>query len=164
MPFQKGQSGNPAGRPRKLDRHAGAVVKAEKRVADRLPELVDNMLILANGGYQRVEEQWAPAGSLYIGSGKDSVKMYPDLPDDELVLVKRTVSIADKDRQANEYLINRIMGKPTERQEISGPDRGPIPVETYDYNAAIAEITAGPGEDSDTPGPDSSTGDGAPLG
>jgi hypothetical protein len=120
--FTKGQSGNPAGRPRKAEQYAGAIAKAEKRIADRLPELIDNMLTLANGGYERIEEQWAPAGSLWIGSGEFARKMYPMLPDDEMVLVKRTRSIADKDRAANVYLIDRILGKPTERQEVTGAD------------------------------------------
>lgn len=120
MPFQKGQSGNPTGRPRKADQNAGAVARAEKQIRDRLPSLIDNMLILADGGYERVEEQWAPAGSLYIGSGVDAKRMYPDKEPDELVLVRRTVSIADRDRAANQYLIDRIMGKPTERQEVTG--------------------------------------------
>lgn len=31
-------------------------------------------------------------------------------------------------RQANEYLINRVMGKPVERQEIGGDDGGPLVV------------------------------------
>lgn len=120
MKFQKGQSGNPSGRPRKADQNAGAVARAEKQIRDRLPSLIENMLILANGGYERVEEQYAPAGSLYIGSGVDAKRMYPEMEPDKLVLVKRTVSIADRDRAANQYLIDRIMGKPTERQEVSG--------------------------------------------
>lgn len=118
--FQKGQSGNPAGRPRKAEQNAGAVARAEKQIRDRLPSLIDNMLVLANGGYERVEEVWARADSLYLGSGADAKRMYPDAEDDELILVKRTVSIADRDRAANQYLIDRIMGKPTERQEVSG--------------------------------------------
>lgn len=97
-----------------------AIAQAEGRIADRLPSLIDNMFVLADGGYERVEEQWAPAGSLYIGSGEFQRRMYPDLADDKLVLIKRTMSVADKDRQANQYLIDRVMGKPTERQEHSG--------------------------------------------
>ena len=125
--FTKGNPGGP-GRPRKSDKHAGAVAKAERRIIDRLPSLIENMLILAEGGYERVEEEWAPAGSLYIGSGDKAQKMYPDLEDTALVLVKRKVSIADKDRAANEYLINRIMGKPIERKELTGADGEPLKV------------------------------------
>jgi hypothetical protein len=125
--FTKGNPGGP-GRPKTSVKHAAPIAKAEKQIADRLPSLIENMLALASGGYERVEEEYAPAGSLYIGSGDKAQKMYPELPADELVLVKRKVSIADKDRAANEYLINRILGKPTERQEHSGPDGAPIPV------------------------------------
>jgi hypothetical protein len=119
MAFVKGQPGGP-GRPRKADKNAGAVARAEKQIRDRLPSLIDNMLHLADGGYERVEEEWQPAGSLWIGSGEFARPMYPELAPDELVLVKRKVSIADKDRAANIYLVDRIMGKPTERKELSG--------------------------------------------
>lgn len=115
MKFQKGQSGNPSGRPRKADQNAGAVAKAERQIRDRLPSLIENLFILANGGYERVEEVWARADSLYKGSGADAVRMYPEAKDDELILVKRTVSTADRDLRANTYLVDRLLGKPTER-------------------------------------------------
>ena len=104
MPFVKGQPGGP-GRRKKADKFARPIARAEKQIADRLPELIDNMLALASG----------------------------DPPD----------------RPANEYLINRILGKPIERQEIAGLDGGPILIAAYDYNASIAAIAARPGEDSD---------------
>lgn len=138
--FQKGQSGNPAGRPRKADQYAGEIASGERRIADRLPDLIDNMFVLANGGYERVEEQWAPAGSLYVGSGDSLRRMYPDKPGDEMVLVRRVLSIADKDRAANQYLIDRIMGKPTERQEMSGPDGGPIEMTARERRKRIDEL------------------------
>lgn len=109
-----------AGRKRKDVKHETAIAQAENRIVDRLPHIIDNMFYLAMGGYERVEEQYAPAGSLYIGSGEFVERMYPDKPRDELVLIKRTVSIADKDRAANVYLIDRIMGKPTQQTELTG--------------------------------------------
>lgn len=37
--------------------------------------------------------------------------------------------LADRgDRQANEYLINRLLGRPAEKVEHSGPDGGPVPL------------------------------------
>lgn len=88
--FTQGNPGGP-GRPAKKDKFAGAIAKAEKRIADRLPELLENMFELAAG----VTVQEVQDGQL---------RVYTRAPD----------------RQANEYLINRIMGKPTERQEVSG--------------------------------------------
>ena len=143
MAFVKGQSGNPGGRPKKADKFAAPISRAERQIADKLPQLIENMLLLANGGYEVVSEEWAPAGSLYVGTGRAVEKMYPGKPDDEIVLVKRTVSIASKDRAANQYLIDRIMGKPTERQEVSGPEGGPVPVVFFDYNAIATEIETG---------------------
>jgi hypothetical protein len=32
------------------------------------------------------------------------------------------------DRQANEYLLNRIMGKPVERTEVTGKGGGPVAI------------------------------------
>lgn len=71
MTFQKGKSGNPAGRPRKADKFAKPIAAAEKQIAAWLPELIQKQMELAREG----------------------------------------------DRAAIEYLINRLMGKPTERQE-----------------------------------------------
>jgi hypothetical protein len=133
MPFKSGQVGNPNGGPRKrpTETHGDMISLAESWLAARIPKFLTNLETLANGGYERVEEQYAPAGSLYVGSGKEPSPMYPDKDPDELVLVKRTVIIADKDRLANEYLLNRIMGKPTERTELTGGNGGPLVVKGY---------------------------------
>ena len=97
-----------AGRPSKRTKHAGAITKAEKRIADRLPELIDNMLELAGG--VTVQETDFDGG----------VKVYTRPPD----------------FKANEYLINRIMGKPTERREIE--DVTPPP--TIDWNLVPSDL------------------------
>lgn len=110
-----------AGRPRKKDKYAGAITRAEKRIADKLPELIENMLTLAYGVL--VEET-------NIVTGQPQV--YQRAPD----------------RAANEYLINRIMGKPTERQEISGLDGEPI---LFNWHATVAEIENGSDDDPETP-------------
>lgn len=92
-----------AGRkPKAVNRlRAEIVAEAEKTICENLPCLIENMVVLANGGYQRVEEKWEP-----------SIEKAG-----ELVLVERKVSVADRDRAANQYLIDRVLGKPTERHE-----------------------------------------------
>ncbi len=106
-----------SGRKRKADKFAKPIAAAEQRIVDHLPQLIDNMLELANGGYEQVEEKWLPAALVTVGSGEYELPAFPDKPGDELVLVERKTSIADRDRAANQYLIDRIMGKPTERVE-----------------------------------------------
>lgn len=113
MPFKPGQPGGP-GRPRTAVKHAGPIAKAEKQIADRLPSLIENLFILADG--VTVEED----GIVY--------RRPPD-------------------RQANEYLINRILGKPTERQEVSGVDGGPITLAPVDYRAGLDALKP---DDADT--------------
>ncbi len=116
MTFKPGQSGNPKGRTPTSVKHAGAITKAEKQIADRLPQLIENMFLLADGVL--VEE---------LIDGKPFVFKRPP------------------DRAANEYLLNRIMGKPTERQEHSGPDGGAIPV---GFNQMLGRVY---GDDSSDP-------------
>ena len=77
------------GRPRRADLYGGHIKAAEQKIADALPELIANMLLIAKGVW--VEETTA--------KGKRRVYQMPP------------------DRQANEYLINRIMGKPVEVRE-----------------------------------------------
>ena len=90
----KGGARPGAGRKRKVDKHETAISRAEKQISDRLPSLIENMFALADG--VTVQETDSEGG----------VRVYTRPPD----------------RQANEYLINRVMGKPTERQEVSGPE------------------------------------------
>lgn len=90
-----------AGRPAKKTKYAAPIARAEKRIVDKLPLLIDRMFELADGvAVQDIDNE-------------GGVNVY----------------IKPPDRQAAEYLINRIMGKPTERKELSGEDGGAIPVE-----------------------------------
>jgi hypothetical protein len=93
--FTKGQSGNPAGRPSKADKFAGQIAKAEGRIAKNLVRYIENMEALADGIY--VEEMTLEGA--------------------------RVVYKRPPDRQANQYLIDRIMGKPTDRKEHTFPDK-----------------------------------------
>jgi hypothetical protein len=119
MPFAKNNPGGP-GRPRKAEKFAGPIADAEKRIAQKLPELIDNMFLLAHGVL--VEKTTLTGGKIIF-------KEPPDY-------------------KANEYLINRIMGKPTERQEHSAPAGGVVPV---GFLALLDRVYGEQGDDSDTP-------------
>jgi len=85
------------GRPRRADKFARPIAAAEKRIADCLPELIGLKLELARGVL---------------------------VEDINLVTGDRSVYKKPPDGKAIEYLIDRIMGKPTQRQEHSGPAFG----------------------------------------
>lgn len=82
-----------AGRKRVRDKNGTAIQQAEKKIRDRLPEIVDAQIALALG--------------VKVDDGSDVYTKPPD-------------------RAASEYLINRILGKPTERQEVTGEIGGAI--------------------------------------
>jgi hypothetical protein len=113
-----------AGRKPKKTKYELTATEAENKIVDHLPAILDNLIYLANGGYERVEEEWQPAGMVTLtkhDEEKDKfyqVQAFPEKDPDELVLVKRKVSVADKDRAANIYLVDRILGKPTQKQDI----------------------------------------------
>ncbi len=89
------------------------------KLEEWLPRLLENLKYLADGGYERVEETLEPNGA------------------GDLVAVKRTVSVAEPDRAANQYLIDRLLGRPTERKEVGGLDGQAIPIE---FEAALQAI------------------------
>ncbi len=68
--------------------------------------------------------------------------------------VQERIYTRPPDREMIKYLMDRIMGKPTERHEHTGEDGGPIVVEGFDYNAAIANIAPRPSDDSPASGED----------
>lgn len=134
MAGKPGRSGGTrpgAGRKPRSERFARPIAAAEKRIADRLPEVLSNQFVLALGGGERTEEEWAPAGTVMVdgfetetdeaGNVRKVVKVrkpaFPALPPDELVLVKRKVVGLGPDAPANQYLIDRILGKPAQSVE-----------------------------------------------
>lgn len=125
-----------AGRKKRSVKHAGPVATAEQRIADQLPQLIDNMMTLAHGGYQRVEEEWTP-------NPLDGDADGDDLPAtaQPLVLTKRKVSVAEPDRTANQYLIDRILGRPRQSVEVGGNGRRPIPIT---IEALISQVYGDP--------------------
>jgi hypothetical protein len=109
-----------AGRKKKADRFASEIAQAERRVADRLPQLIDNLMLLADGGWEQVTETLEPAGLIQItkevitSDGTVSVRelAFPELPPEQLVVVRRTRATAAPNLRANEYLVDRILGRP----------------------------------------------------
>lgn len=80
-----------AGRKAKPDKFKVPIAKAEKRIADRLPWLIDQMMDLAEGVVvQEVDKDGNP-------------RIYQRPPDYKAIA----------------YLVDRIMGKPTERKELT---------------------------------------------
>lgn len=92
-----------SGRKPKRQKYATAINRAEKRIADRLPEVVDALLELAAG-----------------------VRVVDDQVDDQDGDKKPAVYTRPPDRDACKYLVDRILGRPTERHEHAGEDGGPI--------------------------------------
>ena len=121
----KGQNGGArpgAGRPKTRDVHVSAVRKAEKKIRDRLPELIDNLLILADG--VTVEEMTL--------EGETTVYRKPPC------------------RQTNEYLVNRILGKPTEK--IESENSGGMTVRVvYGTDSQPSAISSGADRDLEEP-------------
>src|SRR4051812_2244932 len=111
-----------AGRKPKQDKHVTAINRAEKQIKDRLPELIGNMFTLAAGVTLQETDS----------DGNDRIYTRPP------------------DRQANEYLINRIMGKPVERTESENTNET-THVFLTQFSAAL-EITYGkPSDHIDAP-------------
>lgn len=149
--FLPGQSGNPAGRTRKAERYAAPITAAEDQIADQLPKLLANMLRLANGDYWEEEEERVPSGLVTTGSGEFESPVFPDKDPAELVVVRRKRRKAAPDRKANEYLIDRILGRPTQAVEAALAETGALTI-TVVYDDAhpdhpAAGPASGPGAD-----------------
>jgi hypothetical protein len=132
-----------AGRPKNSTKHKTSATTLTEMCAEFAPKAVANLTKLANGGFERVELVYEPAANLTIkvlardasgepirgprgGLAMVEERLYPDLGPDALVLVARKVSHAEPDRAANEYLIDRFIGKPRQAVELTGEDGSAI--------------------------------------
>lgn len=166
----KGRSGSGGARPgagRKPIRETfkRQVGTTEKIYAEHLEQAALNLRILADGGQERVERKYLPAGLVIIEAPLRDVDgnpilnrrgmpilaktlAYPLLPPDQLVLVEeKTISLLP-DREANIYISNRILGTPTVHQELTGKDGSAIaiaPVIGYEVVSPVPLL-----QDSDT--------------
>jgi hypothetical protein len=147
-----GHGGRRAGAGRKphTQKYAPQIVAMHDRLADGQPRYVDNLELLADGGYNQIIEVWEPAGLITIsklieteqGAARVTELAFPELPPEQLVCVRRTRSVAAPDRKANEYLINRVAGTPTQRVEIDPDPDGGLEVTAAAMSDAAKELAA----------------------
>lgn len=102
-----------SGRKPTAEKYKVPIGKAEAQIAAELPQLLQNLLTLAKGVHVEMSDS---EGAAFV---------YQKPPD----------------YKANEYLINRIMGKPTERQEIEADVAGAVLIGA-DLGAAVSRIYA----------------------
>lgn len=102
----------PVGRPRKADKYAGQIAAAEDRIADQLPNIIDNMLALAAG---------------VLVEGFD--------PNTGAKVVYKTIPCI----KANQYLANRIMGMVTKQVETEISGELTVKPSLSDFQDAIRE-------------------------
>lgn len=102
-----------AGRKPTRERFASKVGAAEKRIADRLPELIDHLFELSEG--VTVQETDA--------QGREKVYTRPP------------------DFRAASYLIDRILGKPVQAvdAELTGEGGGPISLHVTGFEQALTK-------------------------
>jgi hypothetical protein len=97
----KGGARPNAGRPAKAETYATPIKDAEQRIADRLPRLIDKLFTLADGVVvQETDEE-------------GRVDVYAKAPD----------------LKALTYLVDRVMGKPTERVEAQATNDTTLRIE-----------------------------------
>ena len=140
-----------AGRPSNAERHQEAIANFSDLAAAGLGQCYAKLRALADGGCERTEVTWAPAGTvtrkeplrdadgspiLNRAGGPILVEVlaFPDKPADELVAVEKKVITLAPDFKALEYLANRPMGRPREEAQ---PD-----AEQLDLRAAWASARA----------------------
>jgi hypothetical protein len=140
-----------SGRKPNSEKYADQVASFNELAARGLSQNFDNLCTLADGGYERFETEYTPAGVIFrkdVARDKDGeivrdkhgkpilvqVAVFPDLPPDQMIPIKRKVITLGPDFRANEYLVNRIMGTPI-------PQESPE-AETLDIRTALADAMA----------------------
>lgn len=140
-----------AGRPRNAEKYAAEIQAFNDLVAQRLADRYAALELLADGGYEQITEVFEPAGLVQVtrevitDDGRTvNVKelAFPELPPEQLVCVRRTRQIAAPDRRANEYLVNRILGTPTQHLEVDGDPDGALDVTAEALTTAARELAA----------------------
>lgn len=139
-----------SGRKRISERYASQVEAFHDRAAADLDTRYQALAFLADGGFEEVEELWEPAGLVTIqktletadGVIRVSELAFPHLSPEQLVCVQRKKKIAAPDRKANEYLIDRVAGRPTQAIEVDSDPDGAFQVTADAMTQAASELAA----------------------
>lgn len=120
-----------SGRKSKAEKYGAKMDAGDAFVARHLLKYYGNLDKLADGGVEIVKETWKAACTVLIDNlAKDELtgeivvdhrgkptkihaSAFPDLDPATLVLVTRTVEHTEPNVVANQYLIDRLQGKPT---------------------------------------------------
>ena len=132
-----------AGRRPKAEKYETQFAAADQRWVDKLPVVQETLEKLAKGGLKRITKKFMPAVLVltkevrYDASDNPKNVDVPAFPDEDpkkLICVQEVVETLAPDRAANIYILDRILGKPTQSVEMSGPDGGDIPLPTHDLS------------------------------
>ena len=154
-----------AGRKSKVEKYGAKMDAGDAFVASRLLKYYRNLDKLADGGVELVKETWKAACTVLIDDlardeltgeivvdqrGKPTkihVSGFPKLEPDTLVLVTRIVEQTEPNVIANQYLIDRLQGKPTASVEAEiKSDVGDALIEVF--GGALTKIYGLPGDES----------------
>ncbi len=115
-----------AGRKSKAEVYKSEIQTFNDACAQSLRQRFDALDALAEGA-ERTEERYELALSLTVDdtemnpSGvvvKIKRQLFPHAGPDEMKLVERKVVTLEPDRAANEYLVDRVMGKPVQQVDL----------------------------------------------
>jgi hypothetical protein len=121
----KGGARKGAGRPRNATKHATTATTLTELCAGFASQAFKNLVVLANGGYERVKLEYELQTVVPDPADLDPEGL-PRKPFEALVLSGRKVEYAEPDREANKYLIDRFAGRPRQAVELTGEDGSAI--------------------------------------
>lgn len=118
---------------------ATAVAIARKRIGKHFPQIVSNLIEISNGATQ-ITRKYELAGLVQVDALTDpddkgrrlKVKkpLFPNVDPTQMVLVSETEIRFAPDKSANEYLFNRLAGRPAEEKSDPLDDGSPTAVDT----------------------------------